>query len=99
VTKRSIVICALAILAVPLAARLGATAAGHGDDLAAVPRVSQAEFKKALASGGIRVLDVRDAVSYANGHIPGAESIPLDELAKHMKELTTESRSIVTYCA
>ncbi len=69
------------------------------DELAAAPRISQADFKKGLAANSILVLDVRDAVSYANGHIPGAVSMPLDEVKKHVAELKAERRPIVTYCA
>jgi rhodanese-related sulfurtransferase len=69
------------------------------DDLAAAPRISQADFKKGLASDGLLVLDVRDAASYAGGHIPGSVSMPLDEMTKHIVELKAERRPIVTVCA
>ena len=68
-------------------------------ELSAMPRISQAEFRKALAAGTILVLDVRDAGAYANGHIPGAISLPLDELEKHANNLKGETRPIVAYCA
>jgi 3-mercaptopyruvate sulfurtransferase SseA len=74
-------------------------AAPQPDELAAAPRVTQAEFKTALAAGAILVIDVRDAASYANGHIAGAVSIPLDELPAHAKDLKAARKPIVTYCA
>ncbi len=90
----------LAMLGLPVA--VGAALAGgppQGDELAAVPRISQAEFKKALARNTILVIDVRDAGSYGNGHIAGAVSIPLSDLPAHLQQLKAEHRPIVTYCA
>jgi rhodanese-related sulfurtransferase/DNA-binding transcriptional ArsR family regulator len=43
------------------------------------------------------VLDVRPQEEFAAGHIPGAVSIPLDELKKRVKELP-KSKQIVAYC-
>ncbi len=97
-TKIALMSVVVLILAVPIAGRL-MLAAAQNDELAAVPRISQAEFKKALQSGRILVLDVRDAASYSNGHIPGAQSMPLDELPRHLGDLKAETRPIVTYCA
>lgn len=43
------------------------------------------------------VLDVRPHDEYEAGHIPGAVSIPLNELKKRVKELP-KSKQIVAYC-
>lgn len=43
------------------------------------------------------VLDVRPYEEYEAGHIPGAVSIPLEELKKRIKELP-RSKQIVAYC-
>jgi rhodanese-related sulfurtransferase len=43
------------------------------------------------------VLDVRPRVEYEAGHLPGAVSIPLNELKKRVKELP-KSKQIVAYC-
>lgn len=43
------------------------------------------------------VLDVRPQEEYEAGHLPGAVSIPLDELKKRIKELP-KSKQIVAYC-
>ncbi len=43
------------------------------------------------------LLDVRPAEEYEAGHIPGAISIPLEELRKRVKELP-KSKEIVAYC-
>ncbi|HEU4426368.1 MAG TPA: rhodanese-like domain-containing protein, partial [Pilimelia sp.] len=42
-------------------------------------------------------LDVRPAEEYAAGHIPGAVSIPLDELADRLADLPDDGQ-IVAYC-
>jgi rhodanese-related sulfurtransferase/DNA-binding MarR family transcriptional regulator len=48
-------------------------------------------------SGAVVVLDVRPAEEYAAGHIPGAISIPVDELAERITELPDEAE-VVAYC-
>ncbi len=90
----------LAVLGLPLPSGAAPPAASpQGEDLAAAPRISQQAFKQALATHSIVVIDVRDPVSYSNGHIPGAVSIPLDDLSKHLTQLKAEKRPIVTYCS
>ncbi len=99
-TKTVLLMCAaLSVVAAPGIGRATPATGVQNDELAAVRRISQADFKQALAGDDLLVLDVRDAASYASGHIPGAISIPLDELAKHVAELKAERRPIVTYCA
>ena len=43
------------------------------------------------------ILDVRPHVEYAQGHSPGARSIPIDELESRLTELPQE-QEIVAYC-
>src|SRR3990170_5363976 len=43
-----------------------------------------------VKEGTVIVLDVRPAVEYLAGHIPGAISIPLEELEKRLSELPQE---------
>ena len=47
--------------------------------------------------GDLVLLDVRDAAAYAEGHIPGAVSLPLADLPARAAELD-RGRSYVTYC-
>jgi 3-mercaptopyruvate sulfurtransferase SseA len=61
-----------------------------------VPRVSLADSKAAYETGGAVFVDVRDAESYAQSHIPGALSIPLSELPNRIGELNP-SDWIITY--
>jgi 3-mercaptopyruvate sulfurtransferase SseA len=62
-----------------------------------VPRVSLADAKAAYETGSAVFLDVRDAGSYAQSHIVGALSIPLNELPERMGKLD-KSAWIITYC-
>ena len=75
--------------------------AAQEPDLAAAPRVSMAEFKSLAAAGKVLVVDVRDQLSFATGHIPGARSIPLGQLLdpRSIAELKASTRAIVLYCA
>lgn len=48
-------------------------------------------------AGEVLVLDVRPAVEYRAGHVPGAVSIPVDELEQRLSGLPHD-RVIVAYC-
>ena len=50
-----------------------------------------------MRAGEVTVLDVRPAEEYRAGHISGAVSLPLRELAKKLKSLPT-GREVVAYC-
>jgi rhodanese-related sulfurtransferase len=47
--------------------------------------------------GDFVLLDTRDRASYEKGHIPGAVSVPLDEVARVAATLDP-NREYVTYC-
>jgi rhodanese-related sulfurtransferase len=64
------------------------------DDTEAVDRQ---ELQRRLASGQVLAVDVRPAEEFAAAHIPGALSIPLDELADRIAELP-EDVEVVAYC-
>ncbi|HLG01090.1 MAG TPA: metalloregulator ArsR/SmtB family transcription factor [Acidimicrobiia bacterium] len=55
------------------------------------------ELADRLDRGDVTVIDVRPAEEYEAGHIPGARSIPIDELADRLRTLT-KSRDVVAYC-
>jgi rhodanese-related sulfurtransferase len=59
--------------------------------------LTRGELLERVERGGVLVLDVRPAAEYAAAHIPGAVSIPLDELEARLGELSPE-REIVAYC-
>lgn len=50
-----------------------------------------------VRSGAVTVLDVRPAEEYRAGHIPGALSVPLEELERRLAELPRD-REVVAYC-
>jgi len=64
-----------------------------------VERIPLDELKKLLAANKVLVVDVRSAEAYTAGHIPGAVSAPLLEIEKHVQELKSAKKPIVTYCA
>ncbi|WP_434449199.1 ArsR/SmtB family transcription factor [Lentzea sp. E54] len=65
-----------------------------GEDTEAV---SREDLLERVRSGRATVIDVRPAEEFAAGHIPGAVSIPLDELADRLAELPAD-QEIVAYC-
>lgn len=64
------------------------------DDLVLMDR---AELLAASRAGRVVVLDVRPTDEYDAGHLPGAVSIPLDELAGRLSELPADAE-VVAYC-
>jgi rhodanese-related sulfurtransferase len=44
------------------------------------------------------ILDVRAPAEYERGHIPGATSVPLRDLARRIDEVPGD-RPVITYCA
>lgn len=52
-----------------------------------------------VASGNVRVVDVRTRQEMAAGIIPGALLIPIDELEARMKEIPRDDRGTLVYCA
>jgi len=66
-------------------------------DVAALEPVAREELLRRLHDGQVLVLDVRPEAEYAAGHIPGALSVPHDQLAARLAELP-EKADIVAYC-
>ncbi|MGW4340308.1 ArsR/SmtB family transcription factor [Rhodococcus koreensis] len=60
-------------------------------------QVSKDQLLERARAGTVTVLDVRPREEYQAGHIPGAVSIPLDELADHLADLPPD-QAIVAYC-
>lgn len=68
------------------------------DYLGQDPRqLTREELTAGIAAGDMVVLDVRPEAEYEAGHIPGARSIPVDELADRLAELPDDVQ-IVAYC-
>lgn len=60
-------------------------------------QVSRDELLQRAGRGEVVVLDVRPREEYAAGHIPGAVSIPVDELADKLNDIPAD-QEIVAYC-
>ncbi|MER5622156.1 metalloregulator ArsR/SmtB family transcription factor [Streptosporangium sp. NPDC002544] len=76
------------------AAYLGTGATGTSGEM---EEVTRERLRQRLASGEVALIDVRPGPEYAAGHIPGAISIPLQELADRLAELP-DGQEIVAYC-
>ncbi|HSP76714.1 MAG TPA: rhodanese-like domain-containing protein [Cryobacterium sp.] len=59
--------------------------------------ISREELLARATAGTITVLDVRPRQEYRAAHIPGALSIPLEELSDRLGELPLD-RAVVAYC-
>ena len=88
---------ALRDVAVEHVAGIDALAEAYVGDRAAVRAVARAELAELVARGDVVVLDVRPAAEYAAGHIPGARSVPPDEVDAHLLDLP-EDAEVVAYC-
>jgi rhodanese-related sulfurtransferase len=59
--------------------------------------IGSEELLQRLAADEVVLLDVRPAVEYRQGHIAGAQSIPIDQLKERIQDLPP-GRPIVAYC-
>ncbi len=59
--------------------------------------LGRAELLARADDGDVIVLDVRPSKEYAAGHIPGAISMPLDELERRLASLPPDAE-VVAYC-
>jgi len=101
-TRGVVFVVALLVLAVMIPP--GATAAEQKpdqDEDTSSPslRIDWNEFKKLYDARAIEIIDVRGDVFFESGHIPGARSIPLDQVEKRATELGRSKKPIVLYCA
>ena len=60
-------------------------------------RSTGTELLRRVQVGDVTVIDVRPGVEYSSGHIPGALSVPLSQLAARLAELPAD-QDIVAYC-
>jgi rhodanese-related sulfurtransferase len=59
--------------------------------------VAMTELLRRARAGDVIVVDARPANEYAAGHIPGALSIPIDDLKQRLQQLP-KSKPYVAYC-
>ncbi len=60
-------------------------------------QISIDELRDRLCTGKVVLLDARPVEEYTAGHLPGAISMPVDELERRLDELPRD-RMIVAYC-
>jgi len=84
-------------VAVEHVAGIDRLAEGYLGDRSALRTVDRRELAGLVAAGEVIVLDVRPPAEYAAGHIPGARSVPPDEVLGQLGGLSTDTE-IVAYC-
>jgi Rhodanese-like domain len=62
-----------------------------------LPRISLEDTKALYDAGNVRIIDVRVANIYQQGHIKGAVNVPHDQVAVKIKEVP-KTGNIVLYC-
>lgn len=61
--------------------------------------ISQQELYRRLRDSSLKIVDVLPAEAYASGHIPGAISLPLDEVNSRARELIPDrDAEVAVYC-
>ena len=61
------------------------------------PVAGEAELVRRLKAGSVTLIDVRPPEEYGAAHIPGAVSVPLEQINEFAKTVP-KGRSIVAYC-
>jgi rhodanese-related sulfurtransferase/DNA-binding transcriptional ArsR family regulator len=69
----------------------------HFGDRSHAEAVPMAELLKRARSKQVVILDTRPASEYVAGHIPGAISVPVDDLTQRLQQLT-KGKEYVAYC-
>lgn len=64
---------------------------------AQIEEIDEAALRARVRRGEVTLLDVRPPEEYSAGHIPGALSVPLPELAKQLSKLPRR-QEVVAYC-
>ena len=68
-------------------------------NLSGIPEISREELRRRLSDFSLTVVDVLPEASYVEAHIPGAISLPLEQLADHARELLPDfNAEIAVYC-
>jgi rhodanese-related sulfurtransferase len=77
-------------------ARVDVLADAYLGDRSRIEQVGIAELRARLAEGSVVLLDVRPRAEYRAGHLPGAVSMPIDELPGALDALP--DGEVVAYC-
>jgi rhodanese-related sulfurtransferase len=77
--------------------QLDELAAAYLGDRTRLEQIGRDELAARIAVGDVVVVDVRPSAEYAAGHIAGAVSMPIDDLATGIKSLPADV-DVVAYC-
>lgn len=77
--------------------RLDALATAYLGSRDRLQQIGRQELADRLAAGDLIVVDVRPAAEYSAGHIAGARSIPIEQLASSLDSIP-EGTEVVAYC-
>lgn len=69
----------------------------QADETAAAPRIPLETAWQKYRDGSALFVDVRGRDKYDAEHIPGARSIPVDEIEQRLQELPRD-RTVIFYC-
>jgi rhodanese-related sulfurtransferase len=78
-------------------AELDDLAAAYLGDRSTLQEISRDELVERIAAGDVIVLDVRPTAEYGAGHIPGARSVPIGQLAAGLRTIPRDVE-VVAYC-
>lgn len=78
-------------------AEVGKVVRGYFADRDAMEPISREELLKRSHAGLVTILDVRPTDEFAQGHLPSALNIPLNDLKARLAELDPQ-QEIVAYC-
>jgi predicted sulfurtransferase len=96
--RRCALLLSILIIGIVALTGCGSGAVDLPQTKAEVPRISPQEVQNRIGKGeSILIVDARSANSYAQAHVAGAISVPLNEVASRLDELPRD-REIVFYC-
>jgi len=89
--------CALRDVAAEHVAGIERLATAYLGDRSEIEPITRRELVTRLRRRDVVVIDVRPQTEYEAGHIPGARSVPPDEVRKRLRELPKDVE-VVAYC-
>ena len=61
--------------------------------------LTREELRDRLKAGGAILVDVRARAAFEEGHLPGAVSLPVAEIAERARQVISDlSREVIVYC-
>ncbi len=78
-------------------AGLDRLAAAYLGDRTGLEQVTRKDLARRLGKAGTVVWDVRPTAEYMAGHVPGAVSVPPDEVRRRLREVPADTE-VVAYC-